>query len=343
MHTTPVFVEYDPITGYTTVQDREFKSFQQALNVYRKEKDMNAYLQLLEAQQRAHHVSGLPIERSGLPEIESKQFKIIATVDIGQEAMIRMQAIEDIAYNLHDKKFEITEGTVTGWFLASPANVKSVLDRTAFIDEKSVIFGDMIGRVIIKESFIIGSVKDSEILKSQVMFSYSERSFYRSSQIIYGNVRGSRILHSTLEVVVAANSVVSSSDCCSCTFIGSRITDSQMNTVGLKDSNYSCVTMSESKVIDSRHEGMSDTIENCVTISVVQNFRGLLSNAKLLEEAREESKQHILGRQKRHTYSMQDYAEGQKWDDEIQVNGSPATRVPALVGREIEEDLDDEN
>lgn len=342
MQTTPIFVDYDSITGYTTVQDREFKSFQQALNVYRKEKDMNAYLQLLEAQHRAHHVSGLPIERSGLPEIESKQFKISAVVDIGQESMIRMQAIEDIAYNLHEQKFEIEEGAVTGWFLASPANIKSVLDRTAFIDEKSVIFGDMIGRVIIKESFIIGSVKDSEILKSQVIFSYSERSFYRSSQIIYGNVRGSRILHSTLGVVVAANSVVSSSACRSCTFLGSRVTDSQMGNVGLKDSNYSCVTMSESKVVDSRHEGMSDTIENRVTISVVRNFKVLLSNAKLLEETREELKQHILGRQERHTSSRQEYAVGQKCDNDVQVNG-PATNAADLVGREIEEDLDDEN
>lgn len=336
MQTTPIFVDYDSVTGYTTVQDREFKSFQQALNVYRKEKDMNAYLQLLEAQQRAHHVSGLPIERSGLPEIESKQFKISAVVDIGQETMIRMQAIEDIAYNLHEEKFEIEEGTVTGWFLASPANIKSVLDRTAFIDEKSVIFGDMLGRVIIKESFIIGSVKDSEILKSQVMFSYSERSFYRAARIIYGNVRGSRILHSTLDVVVASNSVVSSSACRNCTFIGSRVTDSSMCTVGLKDSNYSCVNMSESKVIDSRHEGMSETIENRITISVVENFKCMLAAARPLKET--ETK---VTAQERHTSSLQEMVVGKKWEDDVQVNGPGS--VTSLAMREIDEDLDDEN
>lgn len=271
MYCSPLFVDYNIATGVTTVQDREFRTFQTALNVYRKEKDMTAYLQLLEAQQRAHHNTGTPIERVE-PEIDSKQFEISAKRWIGQELMVRFRALESISYNIQEQTIVLEEGEETGWFLYSPANVKGVLDRTLYLDDKSYFFGDATGRVFIVASKVIGCVNNSVIRKSMVNYSYTEKSFIRNSCIQFGRTINSRVLHSELRHTTMVRSIASSSNLNQCTMVASRVTDLQAVFVGLRNSVVSYMQMNSCKLTDFNRAGNGEELEKQVNVNVVAEF-----------------------------------------------------------------------
>lgn len=275
MYCSPLFVDYNIATGVTTVQDREFRTFQTALNVYRKEKDMTAYLQLLEAQQRAHHNTGTSIERVE-PEIDSKQFEISAKRWIGQELMVRFRALESISYNIQEQTIVLEEGEETGWFLYSPANVKGMLDRTLYLDQKSYFFGDATGRVFIHASKVIGCVNNSVIRKSMVNYSYAEKSFIRNSCVQFCRVINSRVLHSETRHSTMVKSIASSSNLNQCTLVASRATDLIALFVGLRDSMVSYMRMNSCKLTGFNRAGNGEELEKQVNVNVVSEFERLL-------------------------------------------------------------------
>ena len=275
---SPVFVDIDT-SGVTTVNGREFGSFQKAANVFRKERNMQAFMQMCATLDAVKDKdSDVLTER---PILELGQWEIAGEFEFGTENIIRLRATEQVKYVVGDTVVFEEAGFVTGWFLETAQNLKGIRDRTLYLDKDSYLFGDAMGRVSLQNSQVIGYVRDSCVVNSVVGFSEVISSRVVSSSVEFSRVTDSKILHSKLGSSNIVKSLMSSCNVNQFTTVSSQLTDVKGYFSGFNR----CVIHSKefhlSKIANAQMLGDGESIKNSVDKSMVTTFRSLLKRAEL--------------------------------------------------------------
>lgn len=273
----PIFIEHDPETGATLINGDVYRSFQAATTHFRRKADMNVYLQLM--QYHEVHFN----EETPQPLLDNTLWEIEDYLRVGMENMVRLKARESINFNLFDTKIDIPKGYVSGWILHTAANMKAIRDRNLFVCENSIIFGDIIGKVLLQNSIVIGTIRDTHAQGSRAYFIEASRSTIAASDICYSRLTNARVLHSYAADTVLFKALVSSSRLESTTLVRSQVTDGNLNIAGLIDSNASSVTISQSKVVDFSQVGGTPVV-NSVKAPVIDVLINSLMKVSLEKE-----------------------------------------------------------
>lgn len=275
MRTTPVFVTVNDVDGSVSVNERQFSKMSTALNVARKERDMNVYLQLLDAQEFEHET---------LPVIDSVHWELVEFQNIGQDNMIQLEATEDIVFKF--KKFEYTmeAGSRTGWFLDSPANLKSMRERNLFLSQGSILFGDAIGKCALVNSVVIGTIKDTIVKDSEALYVNMDKVFLEKSGFINVNATEARVRHSNVTVGELHKCVLTSSEARNLTLINGLLSDGGGDNVGLNNSIVTGQMFVNSKISNTTMNGeygtTKDTCDNLVSLKLIDRLRAVSRKLK---------------------------------------------------------------
>ena len=275
---SPVFVDIDT-SGVTTVNGREFGSFQKAANVFRKERNMQAFMQMWATlHEIKEHENNAVIER---PILELGQWEIAGEFEFGTETIIRLRSTEQVKYTVGETTIIEEAGFVTGWFLETAQNLKGIRDRTLYLDTGSYLFGDAMGRVTLQNAHVIGYVRDSNIVNSTVGFSEVIGSRVVSSTVEFSRITSSKILHSKINGSNIVNSLISSCDATQFTAVSSQLTDVKGYFTGFNK----CVIHSKefhlSKIANVSMIGDGEKVKNTVDNSMFKTFRTLMKRAEL--------------------------------------------------------------
>lgn len=256
INVSPVFAK-STVGGVSEINGREFKTYEQALTFARKDKSMQTLLSLCIARNEALGAN----KAIAVPEIDSPQWEFYVCASIGEECLIRARAKEQIRYSMLGLETTIEPGTISGWILVTPQNIKALKDRTLYIDEKSLLFGEAAGRNVIVGSEVSGNLRDCMVYESNVGYCELNGVTLRESRVEFSKMNNSRILHSFVGRSTVAHSLISSSEMHSCTAVRSQLTDVNATFVGAQDSTLCSVKAHGCKFSDRKEVGVGTKTE----------------------------------------------------------------------------------
>lgn len=236
--TRPLFVQYFPSTNVVIVDGVTYDDAHQAAHQFRKNDNMNAFIQISEAIQRASMTSEKPLVLE-LPTVNSNSWELVDAVSLGIENLIRLKAKQDVNFTLQGETIHIPVNFVTGWMLES--NIRHILSNRLFVDTNSLLLGTAYLSLIKGNSRVTGVLSKTKVEESNVEFSKVEESLIKHSHVVYSEVEDSKVLHSKIQSSLLKSSFSSSSELMNCTLLSSKVADVQGNFLGLDESQFTSV------------------------------------------------------------------------------------------------------